>query len=101
MHGEEPNPTPNSAAEGTPAEAKRRVARRRFLAKSGAAGSGMLIVTLYHQRGFGKDKPPKKVILSSPEACLSLGGKPKTVHDAKDSLGNKLKDAVECDNIPP
>jgi hypothetical protein len=59
----------------------------------------MLIVTLYHQRGFGKDKPPK-VILSSPEACLSMGGQPKTVHNAKDSLGNRIPNAVECDNIP-
>ena len=100
MHGEKPDSTTNSMAAGTSAEAKRRVARRRFLARSGAAGSGMLIVTLYHQRGFGKDHPAKKIILSSPEACQSLGGQPKTVHNVKDSLGNRIRDAVECDNIP-
>ena len=79
------------------AETKRRTARRKFLARGTAAGSGMLIVTLYHQRAYGGDKA-KKVLVSSPETCRSIGGTP-TGHEkqVKDSVtGHKVK-RTECE----
>jgi|OpeIllAssembly_1097287.scaffolds.fasta_scaffold2574893_1 hypothetical protein len=89
--------TPPEAATG--ADAKRLAARRRFLARGTAAGSGFAIVTLYHQRAFawrfgGRDK----VLVSSPETCLSLGGKAKgTSSKVKDSVTGKSVKRFECD----
>jgi hypothetical protein len=67
-------PAPASPDPVSAADAKRRAARRRFLAR-GSAGSGMVIVTLYHQRAFGTYTTDRTILASSPEACHSLGGK--------------------------
>ena len=59
------------------AEERRLAARRRFLRQGAAAGSGVLIYTIHHSRSFGKDPKdggPKKVLVSSPAACASIGG---------------------------
>ena len=50
-------------------DAKRAAARRRFLTRGAAAGSGALIVTLYHQRANAAT-----IMTSSPEVCLSMHG---------------------------
>lgn len=65
------------ASADTPAlaEGKRRAARRRFLGRSAAAGSGLLIVTLFHRRAFAWDNWTKLNLVSSIEACNSYGGK--------------------------
>ena len=55
------------------AEEQRVAARRRFLKRGSAAGSGLAIYTIYHQRSFAGGTA-KKVIVSSPAACASLGG---------------------------
>jgi len=84
-----------------PAEAKRLAARRRFL-KGGAAGSGAAVLTLYHTKGYASKG--KKVVLSSTQACLSIGGmpgkKPVKVQDSVtpyvfDENGKKKKNIVE------
>lgn len=54
----------------TPAEAKRRAARRRFLGRSAAVGSGLGITTLFHTRAFGQNLN----LVSSIEACTSFPG---------------------------
>lgn len=61
------------------AEAKRRAARRRFLGRSAATGSGLVIVTLFHSRAFADTKN-----VSSVEACNSLHGtlRPGTVESS-------------------
>jgi hypothetical protein len=59
------------ATESAPAEAKRTAARRRFL-NLGAAGSGIVIVTLFHQRSAIAGA--KKVFVSSALVCASLHG---------------------------
>ena len=86
-----------------PAEAKRLAARRRFIKDGAAAGSGAIVLTLYHRKGYaGGGK--KKVNLSSAEACLSIGGTPgKKPVKVKDSItpyvfdaqGKKHKNFVE------
>jgi hypothetical protein len=90
----------NSVAEHGPAEKKRLEARRRFM-KSGAAGSGAVVLTVYHTKGYAGSK---KVVLSSVEACTSLGGtpgkKPIKVQDSVtpyifDDKGKKIKNIVE------
>ena len=88
-----------------PAEAKRLAVRRRFL-KRGAAGSGVAVLTFYHTKGYaGKGK---KVILSSTQACLSIGGSPGTkpvkvqdsvvpyVYDAKGHKHKNMVERTEC-----
>ena len=78
-------------AELAAAEAKRTAARRRFL-KQGTAGTGILIVTLHHQRAIAA----KKIMTSSPGTCLSLHGtvgKQTTVTDK--NTGQKVT-AIQC-----
>ena len=53
------------------AEEKRRAARRRFLGRSAAAGSGLAIVTLYHTRAFATNGEKK---ISSFAECSSMHG---------------------------
>jgi len=60
---------PSEAATG--AEAKRLAARRRFLGRGAAAGSGLVIVTMYHERSFAQVAYSK---VSSVEECHSIGG---------------------------
>ena len=100
MNGVEPNKAIDRGADsGVPSstETKRRAARRRFLARGTAAGSGVLIVTLYHQRGFAKSNHAKKIFVSSPERCLSLGGTDHGEKKVKDSVtGEKVK-RTECE----
>jgi hypothetical protein len=55
---------------GSPSDVRRNDARRRFLREGAAAGSGLVIYTIHHQRSFAG---AKKVIASSPLACQSLG----------------------------
>jgi len=84
-----------------PAEVKRLAVRRRFL-KRGAAGTGVAVMTFYHTKGYaGKGN---KVILSSAQACLSIGGTPGTkpvkVQDSVvpyifDNDGKKKKNMIE------
>jgi hypothetical protein len=59
-----------ATGEGT-AEERRVAARRRFLRQGTAAGSGVLIYTIHHNRSFAGTK---KVIASSVAACESRGG---------------------------
>jgi len=89
------------AEQPDPAEAKRLRARRRFM-KDGAAGSGAIVLTLYHTKGYAGGG--KKVNLSSEQACLSMGGtpgkKPVKVKDSVtpyvfDAQGKKHKNFVE------
>ena len=80
-----------------PAEAKRQEARRRFV-KRGAAGSSAVLFTLYHTKGSAgsKDKG-KKVVLSSEQACQSIGGTPgKKPIKVKDSITGKKVEKIEC-----
>jgi hypothetical protein len=51
------------------AKEKRRAARRRFLGRSAATGSGLAIVTLFHTRAFAQGQNLKSTI----EACGSAG----------------------------
>jgi hypothetical protein len=89
------------AGEPSKAEVKRLAARRRFLKRGAAAGSGAVVLTLYHTKGYAGGK---KVVLSSAMACMSLGGtpgkKPVKVQDSVvpyvyDAKGNKKKNMVE------
>jgi hypothetical protein len=67
-------PEAESPSALTPAaEAKRRAARRKFLMRSTAAGSGFLIVTLYHQRSMATQRDPNTMYVSSATTCTSLG----------------------------
>ena len=80
-------------------EDKRRAARRRFLMR-GAAGSGVVIVTLYHQRTALAKKT--SIYTSSPEFCLSLQGTPSrktTMVPNPDNPTQKIP-AYECQNVP-
>jgi hypothetical protein len=80
-------------------EAKRRAARRRFLARGTAVGSGLLIVTLYHQRGIAGGS--KKIFTSSAEMCLSLKGTPGKTEPIPNPENPKEKiPAVQCSNVP-
>lgn len=85
------------------AEAKRHAARRRFLGRSAAAGSGLLIVTLFHRRAFAWDSwgtTSKTHLVSSIEACNSYGGKierdwsGKVMYD--NSVSKKGPDRYNC-----
>jgi len=92
-------PTPDiEQSELSAAEVKRLNARRRFLRRTSTAASGVLVVTLVHQRGVSAQTALKFV--SSPEACLSLGGTPRraTAADGTDSLGRT--DRYVCQNLP-
>ena len=71
------------------AEAKRTAARRRFLKQGAAAGSGILVVTLHHQRAIaGKSK---QIMTSSAATCTSLGGTSKGTKKVVDSLSGGQK----------
>jgi hypothetical protein len=72
------------------AETKRRAARRRFLRQGGAAGSGLLIVTLSHQRAFAGSK--KTVYTSTAETCYSIGGT--LPAGKKNPVKKKVEDSV-------
>jgi|ERR1041385_6477921 len=76
------------------AEEKRLEARRRFVSR-GAAGSGAVVLTLYHSKGAVAKA--KKVNLSSAEACQSLGGVPGKTVKVKDSVTGKKVDKIECE----
>ena len=90
-----PAPVPPDAA--ATAEAKRRAARRRFLARGGA-GSGLAIVTLYHQRAFATWSVDRTVLVSSPETCASIGGKKGDKKWALSSVTpKKYVERYECD----
>jgi len=80
-----------------PAEAKRLDARRRFV-KNTAAGSSAVLFTLYHTKGSAGSKDQgKKVVLSTAQACLSLGGTPgKKPIKVKDSVTGKKVEKTEC-----
>ena len=67
-HGIEPAPP---ASDEPATEERRLAARRRFLQRGAAAGSGVLIYTIHHNRSFAGTK---KVMVSSVAACTSLGG---------------------------
>jgi hypothetical protein len=53
------------------AEAKRTAARRRFLKQGTAVGTGILVVTLHHQRAMAGGTT---IMTSSAGTCLSLKG---------------------------
>jgi hypothetical protein len=88
------------------AEAKRLAARRRFLGRGTAAASGLVIVTLCHQRAFAKKPAPAPwvppttqpqtptVPLGSAALCQSLGGG-NQVYTVTDSMGHS-KGQVQC-----
>jgi hypothetical protein len=89
-------PQPESPTGLSPAaEAKRRAARRKFLARS-SAGAGAAIVTLHHERasawGWNWDGGGK-VLVSSDEACRSIGGKPSGTKEVT-SFSKKVKRTV-------
>ena len=99
MSQDQPSRHPAVASAGTVSEEKRIAARRRFLMR-GAAGSGVVIVTLYHQRSALAKKTT--VFTSSPEFCLSLQGTPsqkKTMIPNPDNPSQKIP-AFECQNVP-
>jgi hypothetical protein len=80
-----------ATGEGT-AEDRRVAARRRFLRKGAAAGSGVLIYTIHHNRSFAGTK---KVFVSSVAACESRGGteaKKTKVVDSVNPVPKKTKD---------
>jgi len=45
-------------------------ARRRFLARGTAVGTGVVVMTVHHQRGFAQTAP---LVVSSAATCNSLG----------------------------
>ena len=82
------------------AEKRRIAARRRFLKGGSAAGSGLVILTISHQRSFASGTA-QEVYVSSVAACSSIGGsnaKLTTVVDSvnpvikKDGSGQPVKD---------
>jgi hypothetical protein len=102
------------------AEEKRLAARRRFLSRGAAGGSGLLVVTLGHQRAFAQRPPlrtepnangnanktpppgqqeeykPQGMLVSSSLACSSIQGTPvATVTVLDDDLRNKVE-KVDC-----
>ena len=98
MKSEAQEPAIGGNAAGPDAEAKRRAARRRFIARGTAAGSGFLIVTLYHQRGLAAGK---KIFTSSAEMCLSLKGTPGKTEPIPNPENPKQKiTAFQCNNVP-
>lgn len=74
----------------SPAEQKRRVARRLFL-RGTVAGSGMVIATMYHQRASAQ----AAILASSPEACFSLTGNRFTTTTEIQSMG-RTKQVYVC-----
>ena len=91
MKNDETKNTPHDNADA--AEVKRTAARRRFLKRSAGAGTGIFIVTYYHQRAHAGGK---KIMTSSAAVCTSLGGtvgKKTTVIDK--STGQKVT-ATPC-----
>lgn len=74
---------PRAAGEGT-AEDRRNAARRRFLRQGAAAGSGIVIYTIHHNRSFANTT--KTAFVSSVAACESRGG--------SDALKTKVVDSV-------
>lgn len=87
---------PSPSADTGSAESKRIAARRRFIRGSAvAAGSGAIILTLYHQRAIAG----KKIMTSSAAVCTSMNGTPGKIRHVKDITnpqGAKLP-AVECE----
>ena len=45
-------------------------ARRRFLARGSAVGTGVVVMTVHHRRGFAQTAP---LVVSSAATCNSLG----------------------------
>lgn len=90
-----------TAGLGVTGERKRADARRRFL-RGATAGSGLLIITVYHQRAFAG----KKVLVSSVETCASLTGTPKKGNDGSktkkviDAETGQKVDAYVCADVP-
>ena len=52
---------------------EKKVPRRRFLKRSAAAGTGILVVTVHHQRAIAG---AKKIMTSTAATCLSMHGTP-------------------------
>ncbi len=75
----------------SPAERKRREARRLFL-RGTVAGSGMVIATMYHQRASAQ---VGTILASSPEACFSLTGNHSTTTTEISSMG-RTKTVYVC-----
>ena len=106
MDPNRPDPSPDTGPNRAPAlsaEDKRRMARRRFLARSATAGSGFFVVTLAHRRAFGFGSyGAKTVLVSSPEACQSVGGQTSYKQEVADSIATWKKTSVtvyDC-NVP-
>lgn len=110
---EEQAPPPNLSPTGTPsAEEKRMAARRRFLARGAAGGSGLLIVTLVHQRAFAQPKPPNAnvpigrrlppayhphgILVSSTLTCTSMHGNAVATITVADSVTAQQVTRVDC-----
>lgn len=82
--------TKKTLGEPDAAEAKRTAARRRFLKQGTAAGTGILIVTLHHQRAIAG---AKKIMTSSAAVCASLHGTSKgtkSVRNVTNANGPKV-----------
>ena len=116
------SPRPDSAS----AEAKRMAARRRFLARGAAGGSGLLIVTLCHQRAFARRSgllndttppadtstttaskmtadgtrttpyQPQGILVSSQLHCTSLHGSSVKTVTVYDSITHNQVTRVDC-----
>lgn len=86
---------------------KRAAARRQFMRQGAIAGTGVVVYTIHHKRSFAGSK---KLLVSSVEACNSLGGtigKEKKVVDSinpvYDKHGKPEKTAIryECEVKDP
>lgn len=96
------------------AEARRAEARRRFLRGAVVASSGVVVVTLCHQRAFAR-RPgllglnpatpttttqqtyqPRGVLVSSQLKCLSLQGSVQGQTTVMDSITNQPVTRVDC-----
>jgi len=63
--------------------AKRAEARRQFIKRGAIAGTGVVVYTIHHQRSFAGSK---KLLVSSVEACVSIGGDPGHKKKVVDSI---------------
>lgn len=75
-HDSKPSDPPAGVPdEGDPSstEARRMAARRRFLGRSAAVGTGAIVYTIHHARSFAGGGTTT-YYLSSPEHCMSLTG---------------------------
>ena len=99
--GQEPMTPSGTSVSSADIGEKRRAARRRFLARGTKVGSGLLIVTLYHQRGWAGGS--KKIFTSSVEMCMSLLGTPGKSNPTQipnPENPNQKIPAYECTGVP-